>query len=258
MHEGRVCWFTSLLIISAVTAPAAAASTPASAGASVDKLVVLPVTVASGIDAKKGKLLDEVVLTELARHKPGSVSLIGSSDIVTVLGLEQQRQLLDCDDASCMAEIGNALGASHILTLNLGEMGSRFVITAKIVNASTAEVLFRKGTYTGASEDALLDGVSETAQAVAVALEWAEQEPSDEPFDVLLWTGAGLAGVGALTAVGLGIGAVAYDVAVVGDGSMAIDEREAAADTAMLMGAVSAGGAVVLSAGAALLLVSLL
>ena len=247
----------------------------------VKQIVVLPFTVAEGLNPKTGTLLDEVVLTELEPVVPAGIKVVGSADVTALLGYEQKKMLVGCEETGCLVEIGNALGATHILVPGVGKLGSRYLVSAKFLDAKTGEVLLRKVFYVDANEDALLKGVRQISLALAESRGWkapvsgsgvqplagasspktdvpgASAASAEDQGDTLLWAGAGTAAVGALLAAGLGIGAVVVDASVVGDAAGNPTERADATGTAMLLGGGSAVGALVLVAGAALVGVAL-
>ncbi len=243
------------------------------AHAEIEHIVVLPFTVAKGVDEKTGVLLDEVVLTELDEVAPASTKVVGSSDVAALLGFEQQKQLVACDDTSCLVEIGHALGASHLLVPSVGQLGSRYLVSAKFLDVRGGTVQFRKVFYVDGNEDALLAGVRQISEALAASQGWkrpagstgatpvamagSDQTPTNAAAttdpegedQTMLWAGVGVAGTGLALAAGLGIGAVAYDSAVVGDASLDGAARQDAAGVAMALGVGSAVGAAALIAG---------
>lgn len=95
------------------------------------------------------------------------VKVMSPSDIRALIGVERQKQLLGCDDdtSSCLAELGDALGADGVVTGNLGKFGDSFQLNVKIV-AHDGNVLT---TYSQkfASEAALVEGVSAAAKQLA-------------------------------------------------------------------------------------------
>ncbi|MFH1811082.1 MAG: hypothetical protein ABIJ09_20240 [Pseudomonadota bacterium] len=251
--------------------------------ADVKQIVVLPFSVAEGIHEKTGTLLDEVVLTELDTVVPETIKVVGSSDVTALLGYEQKKMLVGCEETGCLVEIGNALGATHILVPGVGKLGSRYLISAKFLDVKTTEVLLRKVFYVDANEDALLKGVRQISQALAESQGWKTKGTGSGTTPVagattpgtpvpatpdksasaggedstMMWAGVGTAAVGVLMTVGFGIGAVVVDQTVVGNAAGDPNERTGAAGTAMLLGAGSGVGALALIAGAALIGVSL-
>jgi len=284
--RGGVIFTFLLCFASTLRAQEPAVEKPAVEKPVVEKLVVLPFQADSRVEKRKIEVLDEVILVELNKYKPGAIAIISGSDVAALVGLEQQRQIMDCNDTSCLAEIGSALGASHLLVLSLAAVGSQFIITSKVINTTDARVPHRKITYTDVDEDALLGGIRETAQQIAGSLGWESTEVAaasasasdleettasttqsasssgaeegDGEMNALLWSGVGLAGAGVLALAGLELGAVAVDATVVGDGALPIDERQAAADNVKLMAGGGLAGLVVAGVGVALIVVSLL
>jgi len=233
------------------------------AEAKIEQIVVLPFIVSGGLDAKKGALLDELFLTELSQTVPAGVKVIGSSDVTAMLGQVEQQQLAGCDDTGCLVEIGQALGASHVIVSSLGKLGDRFVVNTKLISVADAAVLFRKALYLGETEGELLDAVRTVSQELAVSRGWgtaAAAAPSATADggagDLLLWTGVGLAGAGLLTMVGCGIGAVAFD-AQAGDQEKDWADRQTAGWIGLGMLGGTALGLVVAGGGAALALLSM-
>lgn len=222
----------------------------------IKHIVVLPFTLAKGIDEKSGALLDEVHLSELTAVVPESIELIGSSDVTALLGLEEQRQLATCDETSCLIEIGSALGATHLLVPSLGEFGGQYIVTTKFLDVSAAKVLHRKVYYVDNSEQALLAGVRESVRELAQAQGWGSAESlgadSGVSDDALLYGGIGVAGVGALAAIGLGVGAAVFDERV-GAAEASWDDRAGAAMTVVLMSVGSAAGVAAAVGGGAMI-----
>lgn len=244
----------ALLAVLAAAVPEPAAAAPTASAPAITQVVVLAFAVDKSIDPKAGALLDEVFLSELEGLKPAAVKLVGSSDVTAVIGLEQQKQLAGCSDASCLIEIGNALGASHVIAPTLGKLGEQYLVGAKLLATRDANVLFRKVLYTEASEQPMLLGVRQIAGELAVSQGWASadriattaapsigaaSQPGDDGPGALFWTGAIMAGGGALAAVGLGAGALALDQLIVGGNSTDWQLRQSMAWPVL----ISAGGA---------------
>ena len=119
---------------------------------------------ASGVPAELVSTLTEAVLSEIAKVQ--GIKAVGMADIRTMLDLEQEKQLLGCDDAGCIAEIGGALGVDQIASGNVGKVGETFVIQLKLINIRTAEVLRRVDRQVSGSEERVLS----VCRALAVEL----------------------------------------------------------------------------------------
>lgn len=109
----KIC--SVILILSLVAGPAYAAETRA-----VDVLF-LELKAIAGFDADQALLIENVILSELSKHKQFNV--ISKSDVVNMLDVEQLKETVDCSQKSCMAEIAGALGTEYLVTGNLGKMG---------------------------------------------------------------------------------------------------------------------------------------
>ena len=109
------------------------------------RIAVMDFTAKSGIDQAQ---LD--VLTDVAANEIRSTMLydvVSKEDIHAMLSLEEQKQLSGCDEASCLVEIGGALGVDYMVTGNVGRFGEVYAVNLKLVNIRRARVensVFRK------------------------------------------------------------------------------------------------------------------
>jgi hypothetical protein len=103
------------------------------------KVAVYEVEVGPGADPKVAHLVTTLVASEL--RKLPSLSVTSQEDIQNLLGLNRQRQLLQCADASCLAEIGGALGVDQMVTGSLSKLGESQVIVLRVVDVRRAQVL---------------------------------------------------------------------------------------------------------------------
>lgn len=87
--------------------------------------------------------LGEVYLDRLISllRASGPLKVTSSRDIEQVLGLDRQRQLLGCDESSCLTELVGALGVDAILTGSLASTGSGFLVTIRVLRASNGSDL---------------------------------------------------------------------------------------------------------------------
>jgi len=96
-----------------------------------------------GVAEGVAKLVNEMILIRL-KNSDRFGTVIGSSDMAAMIDMETQKQALGCDDDSCLAELGGALGVPYLLHAQLGKMGSRIILTLKIIAIEEAEVAVRK------------------------------------------------------------------------------------------------------------------
>ncbi len=115
----------------------------ASAAAQKPKVAVLEFTRAGDVEAGVVTVIGEAVATELAHQ--GIYDVVTAAEIASLIGLERQKQLLGCaeDGASCMAELGNALGAKLILNGSLAKLGELYQLNLQAIDAGTAQVVGR-------------------------------------------------------------------------------------------------------------------
>jgi len=71
----------------------------------------------------------------------------------------------DCSDESCQLQVGRLLSADHIVIGSLGEAGSRFVISLKLLTVETGEVLHTAFKVYPSLND-LVDGCEQLARAL--------------------------------------------------------------------------------------------
>ncbi|MBN2360100.1 MAG: hypothetical protein JXR83_11660 [Deltaproteobacteria bacterium] len=98
--------------------------------------IAVPNMVATGDDVALAKTLTEVLTIEVAKTK--GIEAIGMADIEALLSHEQQKTLLGCEDASCIAEIGGALGVDALLSSKVGRVGDTYVLSIRLNDTRTA------------------------------------------------------------------------------------------------------------------------
>jgi hypothetical protein len=69
------------------------------------------------------------------------VRVITQSEVASLLGLERQRRLLACTEASCAAEVANALGVDGLITGSIGRFGDTFQVNVKVIGANDGRQL---------------------------------------------------------------------------------------------------------------------
>jgi hypothetical protein len=118
------------------------------------RIAVMEITATRNFDKGLNTLLNELLLTELSEEW----DVVGKSDIASMLGFEQQKQMLGCsdDNASCLAEIGGALGAPYILSGSIGNLGKKHNINLKVLETSKSKVISRHSVIAGETEEQLV------------------------------------------------------------------------------------------------------
>ncbi len=103
-------------------------------------LAVLDLT-GTGVTNQTAANLTQVLSTELKRID--GTSVVSRADILAMMQLQEQKMLAGCDDASCLAEIGGALGVEQLVAGNVGKVGDTFIIALRLINVKTVRVEHR-------------------------------------------------------------------------------------------------------------------
>jgi hypothetical protein len=211
------------------------------------KHAVMPFTVGVNMDKDLPRLLDELLLAALSKRASPGQSFLGSSDITAMLGLEQQKQALGCDDEGCMAEVGNALGVDLMVVPAVGKLGDKYAITYKVIDPRAIKVVRRDTIVVTGDESALpgaMDQLAERILGTAPPLETAataalQPVRSDVGADgdkaeeggvsPLLFAGAGVAVLGVLIGAGSGVAVGWADSSLVDPTSSADTKQTAVA-----------------------------
>ena len=97
-------------------------------------------------------IMDEVLLSELQQT---GFEAIGPDDINAMLGFEKVKSAVGCDDASCIAEIGNALGVDYQAAGSDAKLETTMVMTLKLFDVRKTKVLARANRMADGGQAAL-------------------------------------------------------------------------------------------------------
>lgn len=73
----------------------------------------------------------------------GIFEVLSRQDIKNILTHEQDKMLLGCSDASCLVDIGGALGAEELITGEIGRVGKKTIIGLQRIDIRNARVVKR-------------------------------------------------------------------------------------------------------------------
>lgn len=113
------------------------------------------------------------------------VQVVTPKQIATLLGLERQKAMLGCseDSTSCLAELGDALGADGVLTGEIARFGGEFQINLKVLSSKQVSGLAAySARVTG--EAAVLDELTIAARVLAEKLSVAFKRPLPAPGEL--------------------------------------------------------------------------
>lgn len=116
----------------------------------------------------KASFLLEYVAQAMASDE---VRVITQKEIATIVGVERQKELLDCSETSsnCMAELGAALGSDALLLGEIGRFGKRFQFSLKVISAKDGAPL-ASTSGKAESEEELVDRLAEAGKELGDAL----------------------------------------------------------------------------------------
>ena len=134
-------------------------SAPASAREKV-KIAIVDLT-PIGAAENLAKNLTATVVTELSRVHP--LEVVSREEILKMLSFEENRMMLGCTDAVCLAEIGGALGVEYLVTGNVGKVGNRFLVNLQLIDIRQIKVVNRVKRESG-SEGEMLAAVASGAR----------------------------------------------------------------------------------------------
>lgn len=121
------------------------------------RILVLDVRAGEAVTPETARILGELLLTEV--HASGRYRALGAADMVTILDVEQRRQVVSCDrDAECLAEISAALGVAMLLEASVGKVGAQRVVAVKLIDAEAVKVLAREA-ETVTDDEALIASI---------------------------------------------------------------------------------------------------
>lgn len=126
------------------------------------KVAVLEVEVGAGVNRQDQASLTDVLVGALTDAE--AWQLMTARDLVTLVGLEQKRELLGCSDSDCFVELAGSLGADGVVIVSVGVVSGQIIAAGRVLNPTTAVVLAR-ATVVG-SDANLLGTVRRIGQAV--------------------------------------------------------------------------------------------
>lgn len=161
------------------------------------RLAVLDLTPGAGVDPALITPLTEAITIEVQSR--GFFDVTSSRDIVTLLGVERQKQLLGCGESSCVAELAGALGARFVLSGSVSRIGASWQLSLTTLDTQKSQPLAR-----AVRLDTTLEGLrAQLAYVVAEATGTPLPPPPSRVVPVTLLVAAGVA-----TAFGLAWGGV--------------------------------------------------
>jgi hypothetical protein len=128
---------------------------------------VLPLEAKNGVSPDVAELLTGNLVTRLG-DSGKFTRVVGTKEIEALLGYEKQKQLLQCESQSCLAELAGAMGVEYVVLGTVGRLGKMWLFNATLVNTSRGEAVARVSKSVSGEEDALVAAL-ESVVATLVA-----------------------------------------------------------------------------------------
>jgi hypothetical protein len=133
-------------------------ATVASSAATVKpKLAVLPIQLDKSVRGTIPDIITDYVLT--AVQDLGTFEVIGHGDIDTMLGFEKVKASAGCEDATCFAEIGGALGVDKLLAMKIARLEQRWLVSQRLIDIRAIRVEARASDSVTGSPAQLIDAI---------------------------------------------------------------------------------------------------
>ncbi len=236
--------------------PSPAAQTPTLPSAPL-KVLVLDLR-ADTVSTDTTRLVRDEIAVDMGRDT--RLDVLSSEDLRNVVSIDAQKQAMGCDESSCLAEVGAALGARYIVHGSVGQLGKTTIVHLNLFDTQTSRSVARE-TAEATTPETLLPAV----RAALLRLRTTMLGSADVS-DVAA-TGPGLSGLviagGAVAVagvVGLVVGAVLIGIALPtfsdttppDQGGPSVADRLDAQARGRVGTVLVAVGAIVVVAGAAL------
>ncbi len=151
------------------------------------KVAVLPLEAGPGVQKELAEVITDAIASALAAHK--ELEITSSRDVSARLGFERQRQLLGASTCSegnlqCMIEIGNALGVDKIAFGSVARLGNSAVLSTTVVELAGSDVVRHTERVRNISEEAFLDAIPPTVEALFPSMPEASARASEPAGDL--------------------------------------------------------------------------
>ncbi len=201
-------------------------------------------------------LLTEALAQAVSQVTPCKV--LTQADLVAMMDVEATKMSCGQESSSCIAEIGQALGAKLIVAGSVGRLGASTIISARLLDLDKGAAETRADETVHGDPEALRDAARRVGRKLfgAPVDAAAGAAPSSSGVSPLVWGGAVVAVVGAGAAVGTGLGAGAMD-GVLDDKTKTTGDKDGALLGGRLLLAAAGLSAVVAAVGVGLAAVGL-
>lgn len=168
-------------------------------------VAVLEFSTKGGVTPEQMEVLSDMLSTEI--RGLGKYTVIGANDIRATFQLEERRRIMGCDDESCVAEVGGALGVRWIVVGNVGLFDQTYLMNLKLLDVQEVKLISAVSRKVEGGQGELVDVLPEMVREL---FDIKDLEPGVEktapsrPYNfwghVTMWSGVGLVTLGGISA----------------------------------------------------------
>jgi len=156
------------------------------------RLLVLDLETTGNLPEDIATAMGQVLVSEL--QTIGRHDVLSSKDLVALLQLEQQKQMVGCNDDACLIEIAGALDATWLIAGGLSVLGQQARLNLKLMDAKEAKITKQLNRPLPSDED---DYAWEAKTAAYLLLDLPPPEREIPLYkNPWLWVGVGAAVIG--------------------------------------------------------------
>ena len=126
---------------------------------------------AAGVSEQAAVNLTQVLSSEIRRVE--GTTVVSRDDIRAMLQMQEDKDRLGCAEASCLAEIGGALGVERLVAGSVGKLADSYVVSLRLIAVQGSRVENRVMETFSGSEDQLMGAVRHAGRRL-VGIEPAE------------------------------------------------------------------------------------
>ena len=136
-------------------------ASPAKAGGGGSVAVLDIITTA--VDPKFVNIMTEILAVEIQALGVYD-NVVAGRDIATMVGFERQREMIGCDHAECLVELGGALGVDRLVSGHVAKLGETFVVQIKLINITEQKTEARVYQTVKGKEDILIQTIKDSVK----------------------------------------------------------------------------------------------
>jgi len=101
----------------------------------------MPLRPIGAMERGRSEMLGHLLLAQL--DAVNGLSPFCQADLEALLAVEKQKDVIGCDDQTCMSELGGALGSDFVLYGSVGRLSTSYELSVTVVAAHSTTVAAR-------------------------------------------------------------------------------------------------------------------